>query len=145
MKYRQSQENELTCICSDLPGEFPWQGVSQEYPKTQQIQKKSFKVSLMDSTVKVTNMSYNNEMIVYKQDQFKKNLTDFRLLQKSVSSVWCGVSVIDLLRLPGLVFCIFCIYQLWSFSGQKDERVALRAGSTKERAQSRRHDLGSYS
>lgn len=86
----------------------------------------------MDSNVKVTNMSYNNEMIVYKQDQFKKNLTDFRLLKMSVSSVWYGVSVIDLLRLPGLILCIFCIYQLWSFSGQKDERVALRAGSTKE-------------
>lgn len=45
---------------------------------------------------------------------------------------WCGFSVTDLLRFPGLVFCVLCIHQLWIFSGQKNQRVALWTGSVKE-------------
>lgn len=43
--------------------------------------------------------------------------------------MWRWFSATDPLRLPSLVFSIFCIHQLGILSGQENERVALWTGS----------------
>lgn len=50
-----------------------------------------------------------------------------------LTPAWRGLSMADLLRLPGLVFSVLCIHQLWSFSGQKNQRVTLWTCSVKKK------------
>lgn len=93
----------VTCICSGQPAGFPWLEVSPVCPN----RRESMRVSQSEQHTRFMSVAISLE---------------------SSEKHWNGSNPF---RFPSLVFRILCIHQLRIFSGQKNQRVALCAGSVR--------------